>query len=59
MQYQSVITEGLDYVKKDLFSCTLSRILIQLLFFASVQFWASGDNLGLKRAANYCKRVAF
>ena len=32
---------------------------MQLLFFGNALFWASGDNLGLKCPANFCKGVAF
>ena len=32
---------------------------MQLPFFTNALFWMSGDNLGLKRPANSCKRVAF
>ena len=32
---------------------------MQLPFFTNTLFWVQGHNLGLKRPANFCKRVAF
>ena len=40
-------------------SRAVSRIWMQLPFFANALFWAPGNNLGLKRPANSCNRVAF
>ena len=32
---------------------------MQFPFFANGLFWASRDNLNLKRVANHCKQVVF
>ena len=41
------------------FHKVVSRIWMQLPFFANALFLTSGDSLGLKHVASPCKRIAF
>ena len=41
------------------FSRAVSRIWMQLPFYANALFWELSDNLGVKPPANSCERVAF
>ena len=48
-----------ENLKSEYHNRAISRIWMQLPFFANALFWALSDNLDLKRPANSCKQVAF